>query len=69
MADGTMEDDARAAKMDEWVIWETEERDPQGAKLGFFLVVSLILLLRGPHPPSVAHSAPLGSTDIFCSLL
>jgi len=30
MADGTVEDDARAAKMDEWVIWETEERNPLG---------------------------------------
>jgi hypothetical protein len=26
MADGTDEDGARAARMDEWVVWEAEER-------------------------------------------
>jgi len=26
VADGTDEDVARAAKMDEWIVWEVEER-------------------------------------------
>jgi hypothetical protein len=31
MEDGTDEDSARAAKMDEWVVWEAEERSaPRG---------------------------------------
>jgi hypothetical protein len=28
MADGTDEDDARVARMDEWVVWETMEKAP-----------------------------------------
>jgi hypothetical protein len=30
MADGTDEDGARAARIDEWVAWETEERVAPG---------------------------------------
>jgi hypothetical protein len=31
MADGTDEDGARAAKMDEWVVWDVTERTaPRG---------------------------------------
>jgi len=33
MADGTDEDGAYTAKMDEWVVWEAEERVAPGAKL------------------------------------
>jgi hypothetical protein len=32
MADGTDEDGAYAARMDEWVAWETVEEQPRGAK-------------------------------------
>jgi hypothetical protein len=32
VADGTDEDGARAARMDEWVVWETVERTALGAK-------------------------------------
>jgi hypothetical protein len=31
MADGIDEDEARAARMDEWIMWEAEEA--RGAKL------------------------------------
>jgi len=30
MADGTDEDGAHAAKMDEWIAWETEEVEERG---------------------------------------
>jgi len=30
MADGTDEDGTRAARMDEWVVWEAEERAQEG---------------------------------------
>jgi len=30
MADGTDEDGAHAAKMDEWVAWESEEAEERG---------------------------------------
>jgi hypothetical protein len=45
MADGTDEDDARAAKMDEWVVWETVERAPRGANLLPFRLLFLASLL------------------------
>jgi hypothetical protein len=31
VADGTDEDGARAATMDEWIVWEAEERVAPGA--------------------------------------
>jgi hypothetical protein len=33
MVDGADEDGARAARMDEWVVWEAEEGVAQGANL------------------------------------
>jgi len=42
MADGTDEDGTRAARMDEWVVREAEERSPRKANLhtfSFFLSV------------------------------
>jgi len=41
MADGTDEDGARAAGMDEWVVWEAEERIASGANLTTFSFIFL----------------------------
>jgi len=64
MADGTDQDEARAARMDEWIAWEVEERGGEGT---FFSLSSFfIFLLRGTHTPSLAHSASLRVGDFFC---
>ena len=34
MADGTNEDQARAEKMDEWIVWEGEEEAARGRAAG-----------------------------------
>jgi len=43
MADGTDEDGARAAKMDEWVIWEVGERLYRELILVYYLLLPLSL--------------------------
>ena len=47
MTDGTDEDGTRAAVMDEWIIWEAEERVAPQAY--FFRSIS-ILFVRGLTP-------------------
>jgi hypothetical protein len=49
MADGTDEDGARAARMDEWVAWDATERT---APRGIALFVSL---LGGSYPETCAQ--------------
>jgi hypothetical protein len=69
MADGTDEDGARAAKMDEWVVWEAEEgiAPPAKAKLFFPFSSYFIYLCKGVLlPPRLAHSALWRSEDPFC---
>jgi len=68
MADGTDEEAAHAARMDEWIVWETR-RGVGGlncllACFSFFFpfVYCMGVLL----PPSLAHSAPWRTTDPVC---
>jgi len=49
MEDGTDEEEARAARMDEWVVWEGEGGREWGGVTYFFLISHL---LRGAHTPS-----------------
>jgi len=66
MADGTDEDGARAAAMDEWIICEAEERAAAEARnwcLFFSFLFSFTC--RGTHTPGLAHSAPLRVTDLL----
>jgi len=74
MADGTDEDGARAARMDEQVVWEPEERVAQFDHL-FFLF--LYCFVGGNHTLSFLHSAVLRAegflydevgTGFFCFL-
>jgi hypothetical protein len=51
MADGTDEDGAYAARMDEWVAWETVEGQPLGAKAELFSFSSIFLLSTFVHVP------------------
>jgi hypothetical protein len=58
IADGTNEDGVHAARMDEWVIWETEERVvPRGQSAYLFFLVFSHLFVRGARTPRLAHSA------------
>jgi len=52
-----VEDDARTAKMDEWVIWGTEKKEPlRGLNCHLSFVVSFIRLFKGaPSPESCAQ--------------
>jgi hypothetical protein len=56
-------DQARATRMDEWVMWETATR---GVNLHTFHFLSSISFVRGTHTPRLAHSALLGATDSLC---
>jgi hypothetical protein len=70
MADGTDEDGAHAARMDEWVAWEAlEGTAPRGeGLLGLFPFIFLYLhsFVRGARTPSSAHSAPSRAEDFLC---
>jgi len=50
MADETGEDGARAARMDEWVVWEAEKVAPEG-RSGYFFLLSFYASVKGTHYP------------------
>jgi hypothetical protein len=54
MADGTDEDGARAARMDEWVVWDATGEKPLGVMDS--LLFSLRSFVRGARTPRLAHS-------------
>jgi hypothetical protein len=60
IADGTDEDDAHAAKMDEWVVWETVERAAprdQFAYLPLYFLLISCFFIYGTNTSSLGHSA------------
>jgi hypothetical protein len=61
MADGTNEDEARAERMDGWIVWETEERESHvgGGGQSDNLSFLFYFLLSGTHTPMRAE-------DFFC---
>jgi hypothetical protein len=71
MADGTEEDGAHAARMDEWVAWEAVERvaGPQGRGITCsFLMFTFPLyhsFVRGNRTPRLAHSASPRAEDFL----
>ena len=50
MADGTNKDGARAVVIDEWIVWEVEERGASVITLSFFL----FCFVRGIPPETCA---------------
>jgi len=71
MADGTDEDGARAARMDEWVVWEVGNGiASSGVKLFLSRRSSLSFLYQSCKgvllPPIPAHSALWRATDLIC---
>jgi hypothetical protein len=64
MVDGTDEDGARAAKMDEWVVWMRWREQPLGV-IGD-LLFSLRSFIRGARTPRLAHTAPPGGGGLIC---
>jgi len=65
MADGLDEDGARTVRMDEWVVWEAEERGGE-VKLTTFFLCFYISFVRGTHTSRLAHSATLRAEDFLC---
>jgi hypothetical protein len=55
--DGTDEEEARAARLDGWVVWEAEERSRSSAHSDTSFFLLFYTLFRGTHTPSSAHSA------------
>jgi hypothetical protein len=70
MADGTDEDGACAARIDEWMIWEVEERSPHGANLHTFsLPVSYLSLCKGgSYPETCAQRTAEGGGSLMSEL-
>jgi hypothetical protein len=66
VADGTDEDGARAARMDEWeTVWETER--PLGARDKLFFLCVFTCFVRGARTSGFAHSALSRVEDFLCS--
>jgi hypothetical protein len=70
VADGTNEDGAHAARMDEWVgMGGGGEGGPEGRELiCLFLLFTFPFLsfVRGTRTPRLAHSAPPRAKDSLC---
>jgi len=72
MADGTDEEAAHAARMDEWVVWETRRgREECGGDMNLparvlFLFFSFVCCMGVLLPPNPAHSAPWRAWDLIC---
>ena len=68
VAHGTNEDESRAARMDEWIVWEAEEEAARGMRQPdhFFTVVSSVVNVSETHTARFAHSASLRAEDLLC---
>jgi hypothetical protein len=70
MDDGVDEEEARAARMDGWIVWEAGEggaprRQIESCSLCFAFCACFV---KGglTHTPSLAHSVLLRVEDLFC---
>jgi len=66
MDDGIDEEEARAARMDEWIVWEAG-RGKRGRRRDYYLFLMFFShFVRRTHTPRWAHSAMLRMTDFLC---
>jgi len=56
MDDG-MDEEVRAAQMDEWIVWEVGERGARGHRDFYLFLLFFRTFVKGTHTLRCAHSA------------